>query len=142
MLLDGEINTSSRKAPGDTATWTTTDASQIIVRYALVDGGIVTAQPEPAVASGDALTIAGPIEAPADGTSPSIFVFEDLNGDGVVIGGAVNFTDGTITLDQDADWETPLAAPVEVYSNVVAASRGETVGREVLGSGDASLPSQ
>jgi hypothetical protein len=142
LILDAEINASSRKAPGDTATWTNSDASTIVVRYALVDGGIVTAQPESSVDSGDTLTIAGPIGAPADGTSPSTLMFEDLNGDGVVSGGTVNFATSVITLDQNADWETPLAAPVEVYGNVVAASRGETVAREVLGSGDASLPSQ
>lgn len=142
LLLDAEINAAARTQPGDTATWSASDASQIVVRYAMVSGGVVTALPLADVTTSDALALAGPIETPADPVSIDTLIFEDVNENGEVAGGTVNLADGTITLDQDEDWATPLAAPVEVYGNVVRATRGETVAREVLGSGDASAPSQ
>jgi len=96
------------------------------------------------IVMGDPLRLQAPVERPADGTTPERALLQDRDGTGL---------DATIDLDFDTpqllhlsagagvSWG-PLSAPVDAYGNVVSATQGETVAREVLGSGDASLANQ
>jgi len=61
---------------------------------------------------------------------------------GAEITGGIDFTTGLLTLDQTSTLSQSLTIPVEMYGNVVTTSRGESVSREIVGSGDASLPNQ
>ncbi|MFB3132599.1 MAG: hypothetical protein ACE10K_08785, partial [Rhodothermales bacterium] len=137
LLLDQEINYFERMSLG-AADWTNDDRADLIVHYGMVGAGTVVAEPKTTLAASDPLTAAGPVEVPADGWDPSRFLFEDKNQQGLEIGGSLDFGAGMMTLDQGTSWTPSLAFPVEVYGNVVSATRGETVNDEVLGSGDAS----
>jgi hypothetical protein len=55
---------------------------------------------------------------------------------------SVDFRSHVLTLDSTTTWAPPLELPVHVYGNVVAATRGESVPAEVLGSGDATQVNQ
>jgi hypothetical protein len=60
-------------------------------------------------------------------------------------GNLVPATDGSARFDADsaaAAFAEPLAIPVNIYGNVVEAVRGQTVGFEVIGSGDAAASNQ
>jgi hypothetical protein len=141
LLLDAQIDAAGRKGAGD-ASWTSSLAAEIVVRYALVDGGTVTTQPKAAVEPGEALALGAAFEVPPGGFTASAFLLEDANGDGARLGGSLDADTGVLTLDGDSDLEAPLVAPVELFGNVVRATRGETVAHEVLGAGDASQPTQ
>ena len=77
------------------------------------------------------------------------------SGEAVAVGGkaAGALLSGTVTIAADGAAEyvvdasagafaEPLLTPVQIHGNVVEAIRGETVGHEVLGSGDAAVASQ
>ena len=52
------------------------------------------------------------------------------------------FGRGAIDISTPPDLATPLTAPIRIFGNTVSLSRGETVPREVLGSGDATAAFQ
>jgi hypothetical protein len=62
----------------------------------------------------------------------------------LVTGNLVLAADGSACFDGDsgAAFGEPLAIPVNIYGNVVEAVRGQTVGFETLGSGDAAVSNQ
>lgn len=122
--------------------WTYLDAPKITLYYGFITGGSVATVGKDAVAVSDGLVVSGPIEEPSDGTAPTKFLVEDKNKNGYEVGGALNYGTGEVTLNQGEGWTTPLSMPVTIYGNVVTASRGETVEKEVLGSGDASMAGQ
>ena len=141
LVLDPEVNSSSRKASSD-SNWYSYDASKITLYYGLVSGGTVTITDKTTISIADKLIVSGRIEQPEDATAPGKFLVEDNNENGYEVGGILNYSTGEFTLNQGEGWNTPLAMPVTFYGNVVTASRGETVESEVLGSGDASLANQ
>lgn len=65
---------------------------------------------------------------------------------GALLSGTVTIAaDGSARFAPDgaaAAFAEPLVAPVSLFGNVVQAVRGETIGEEVLGSADASVPGQ
>ena len=140
LTLDAPLNAPARRRAG-TPTWSAADAATIVVHHRLVPAGTVTAQARTRLDQDDEFSLMG-VEPPEDPHEPARFLLEDRNGRGVAAGGAIDFDSGELTLDADVDWEPSLPLPVEVYGNVVRVSRGETVAGEVLGSGDASVPSQ
>jgi len=141
LVLDPDVNSSSRKASGD-SNWYSYDASKITLYYGLVSGGMVTTTDKTTIAAADKLVVSGRIEQPEDTTAPAKFLVEDKNENGYEVDGTLNYSTGEFTLNQGGGWKTSLAMPVTFYGNVVTVSRGETVEKEVLGSGDASLANQ
>jgi hypothetical protein len=141
LVLNPKVNSSSRKASGD-SNWYSYDASKITLYYGLVSGGTVTTTDKTTIAIADKLFVSERIEEPEDTTAPGKFLVEDNNENGYEVGGTIDYSTGEFTLNQDEGWDTPLAMPVTFYGNVVTAIRGETVEKEVLGSGDASLANQ
>jgi len=143
LTLDTGLNSSSRKSPGG-ENWSTSHASTITVHHTFYPLGDVTAGPVEQVDATQPLALSarvrgGRLEVPD--TVPTRFLLRDLDGNGLEVEGSV--TDGsTIEFTGDAAAGQTLRAPVEVFGNVLHATRGETVRDEILGYGDASIPNQ
>jgi predicted phage baseplate assembly protein len=56
--------------------------------------------------------------------------------------GHVDFDSSELELNQGEEWDPELTLPVNVFGNIIKATRGETVSSEILGSGDASQINQ
>ncbi len=148
IVLDVDINSGSRRLPGS-PTWDDNQSAMISVHYGLIEAGTLLALSRSLLTPKDTLTVPGaPLEAtppvPDGGALPltGAFLLEDKNGRGVQVGGSLNYTTGGLTLNQGAGWRPGLQLPVTLYGNAVAATRGESVPGEVLGSGNASLTNQ
>jgi hypothetical protein len=141
LVLDTTLNNATRR---DTAcrVWTNDDRAEIIVYYSFSDGGTVTAEAGARLEPNGNLKLMGPIETPEDEQDPSRFFLEDKNESGVEVEGQLDFAEEELNLDSGTTWDPSLVHPVQVYGNVVSATRGETVSGEVLGSGDASAANQ
>jgi len=93
---------------------------------------------------------AAPLEKPVEplGAAPSAgsSIAAGAKAAGALVPGTIAFgPEGAASFQPDAAasaFAEPLVAPVRLYGNVVEAVRGETVGEEVIGSGDASQPRQ
>lgn len=125
-----------------TLAWSKSDAPQITLHYAMVDGGTVVTQRQTTLGASDPVAVAGRPEAPADGSTPSALLLVDKNEVGVAVDAELDLESGDVDLGHDPDWDEALTAPITAYGNVVQASRGEMVTGEILGSGDASRPHQ
>jgi predicted phage baseplate assembly protein len=91
-----------------------------------------------------------PLEAPvtplAGAPSAGPAIAAGAKAAGALLPGAIAFgPNGKASFQPDAAagaFAEPLVTPVRLYGNVVEAVRGETVGEEVIGSGDAAQPRQ
>ena len=72
---------------------------------------------------------------------PSPVLLEDREGAGL-LASAASAGDLNIQLSGLPDPAPALASPIDVYYNLLKVTRGKTVAREILGSGDGSRPSQ
>lgn len=121
--------------------------SRLIVHFQMVKGGILTREAKTRLKASDFLPSGIPIASivePLPESTPTAgqLLLQDANDNGLLVDGGVTITDqgeGTVTLDADPPaFDPALRAPVKVFGNLIAASRGETVFDEVLGSGDAA----
>lgn len=119
-----------------------TDPGTISIEYGLQDAGTLTMPPDSRIAPGAPLRLRAPFEAPPDGTRPGTFLVEDADGVAAELAGGLDFATGTLVPGQGGGLTTELDPPATVYANLADVSRGETVPREVLGTGDASAASQ
>lgn len=140
ILLDASINDPARRT-GNTS-WSSSDAGGIVVHCGFEPAGSVVGEPKTTIEFTDTLRLIPDVEPSPDGRLPSRFVLADRDGRAVEVGGGVDIATSQLDVDAASAWQPPLALPVDVFGNVAAASRGETVNREVLGSGDASAPNQ
>jgi hypothetical protein len=140
VKLDALLNIGTRKSPG--AADILGGYTDVVIHYGFSSAGRVVAPASATLNPGDSLRVAAPFEEPPDKNSPNRFLLEDKNNLGAEITGGIDFTTGVVTLDQTSTLQQPLTVPVEMYGNVARASRGETVSAEIMGSGDASIPSQ
>lgn len=136
LSLDAQVNW--RK--GGWPDWTAADAPDLTLHYGLIDAGRITTQAKTTLTKNDSLQIRRP--HPDPGVPPTAFLLEDDKAVGVTATGTLNFVTGAFAVDPTVDWTTPLAAPVQLYGNVLTATRGETVAGEVLGVGDAAQARQ
>ena len=137
VTLDTNLNDNTRKSSA--VQWTPAMANQMTVHFYFYYAGTVTREASMSLAPGDPLAVSGKEELVS---LTGDFLMEDVNQNGVGIGGTLNAASRSVTPDQDDTWDPALKAPVSWYGNVVGASRGETVSHEIVGSGDASIPSQ
>lgn len=143
LVLDAGLNAAARNEGHPfPPTWVASDSARLIVHYGLTSVGQVVVPANAHVGPGDALRLQPPVEQPPDAWAPSRFVLVDRNGVTVDAAGSLDYATRALTLDAEATWSPPLVLPVDVYGNVVEAERGETVPREILGSGDGSAASQ
>jgi hypothetical protein len=122
--------------------WDINKPAQIVVYYDFFESGKVVSLPKPKIEAGDmaSLKLKGSVEAPPEEYEPASFLLEDKNKEGVEVKGKIDFSKASLTIDTQL--QQPLVSPVQVFGNVVGATRGERVTGEVLGSGDASLANQ
>lgn len=124
----------------DLTTFNNTKTS-VRVRFALRDVGEVIDTP-PAQITGTAVTLlpAGAVPFPA--TSPgSDVLIEDALGQGAK-GTVVTAAPAQLQISFPADANVSLTPPLRVLYDLLPVSRGKTVSREILGSGDASVAGQ
>jgi len=144
LILDVDLNHSKRK-DGKADTWSNNDRSQLVVHYGFIDVGEVTRQRETVITDSSNLVVtplSGTLlEKPADGSTPSSFVLQDVNKISVQGNGTLNYQFRNLDF-QTTDWSQSLTPPVKVFGNVLLASRGETINNEILGSGDATQSNQ
>jgi predicted phage baseplate assembly protein len=113
----------------------------------MVSGGTLTRAAKTHLDAADfaspGIAIAGVVEPlPASTPAGRSLLLQDANDNGLQADGTVTITEqgeGTIQLKADTPAFNPtLRTPVQVFGNLVKASRGESVLNEILGSGDAS----
>jgi hypothetical protein len=138
VRLDADFNDPSRRE-GATS-WTDDDAAYVKVHFGFRKAGDVVVAADLTLRPGDPMRLLSPFELPQDGKFPSRFLLEDNDTVGAGISATIDLAAGT--LKPSKPLAEPLAAPVTVYGNIVTASRGETVGHEVLGNGDGSAANQ
>ena len=117
-------------------------AGDVVLHYNLQPAGTILNEPHATLFSTDPLSLSDPVEKPLERFNPENFLLQDKNNIGHALKARAKFEDKKLELNQGEGWKGPLTIPVEVFGNVISATRGETVKQEVLGSGDASLASQ
>jgi hypothetical protein len=127
--------------PGDAAAagnrdWD--DPGKLVIHYGLVDAGTIMAPAATVLSESDPIGLAGLHVPPSGPPAVADVLLASADQRGVDSPASVDFTGATLTLDSTTSWQPPLELPVQVYGNVVNVTRGETVGAEVLGSGDAT----
>lgn len=122
--------------------WSNAAPSEITIRYGLVVAGTLAADVRPVLDPHDQIVLNPPVETFDGSPVPARFMLSDVNERAVEITGALHYTDRTVAIDTPTLWTQPLAPPVTLYGNVLAASRGESVANEVLGTGDGALANQ
>ena len=108
------------------------DPLTTILRFGWTDAGELTATPTASIQSSSAQVLAS-----LDAAKLRTVLVEDALGRGS--SATAQNESGAIRL---TNLEFPLIAPLQLFTNLVAVSRGKTVVDEVLGSGDASLAGQ
>ncbi|MCX6227323.1 MAG: hypothetical protein NTV01_21685 [Bacteroidia bacterium] len=141
LVLSREINL---KIGGEIeeATWETANCGELLLHFNMHPAGQVVNEPGTTLYSADMLSLKDPVEKPIDNFNPESFLLFDKNNLGLGVKAHVEFKDKFLKLNQGEKWNGPLTLPVEVFGNVIEATRGETVRQEVLGSGDASQTGQ
>jgi hypothetical protein len=117
-----------------------------LVRYALRDVGTLIAIPSPTLI-GTEITLNTPLPSSMVPLSSQEILISGANGNGVEAD--ASSSDGSIvSLSNsglaDPTWDTTLAslnlaAPLNVYFDLLPVTRGQTVANEILGSGDATI---
>lgn len=141
LTLDESVNSVNRKLPADKI-WNETICTEIAVYFGMQLIASVIDEPNAFLTGSDPLLFDKPLEIPVEDYDPRQFLMQDKNTLGVSVGGSISYDENKLTLDQATNWSLPLTLPVNVYGNVITASRGETVSNEKMGSGNASVASQ
>lgn len=117
-------------------------AGNVVVHHSLQRAAKVVREPAKTLVAGNALDLVQQVEGPLGAFSPTQFLLEDKNQNGVALPGSLNGPHTALNVTNTSGWTSTLYAPVSVYGNIVGASRGETVLNEVMGSGNAGMASQ
>jgi len=117
------------------------EAVEVTIHHSFISAGRVTVEALTELDRTDPLNVQTPIDLPRDTSPPGMFQLEDVNNLGLLRPGTLNFATGQFTVQGDP-WPTKLATPVDLFGNVINASRGETVNGEILGNGDGSIANQ
>lgn len=140
LTLDVDLEDATRKSLPEA--WTDKERSSLRVHCGMIPAGIIADEPKPTLGPNDPLVLEQRAEAPLDGYRPKRFSLTDKNLRGLPVEGQINFEENRLLLSQGQNWQPDLTLPVELWGNVLDASRGETVRNEILGSGNAALPGQ
>lgn len=117
-------------------------AGEFMVHFGMRRAGRVVNEPAGLLYSTGTIPLQGKVEKPPEKFYPGQFLIRDANDLGYAVKGTLEYENRKITLDQEEGWDHPLALPADVCGNIMEAVRGESVYKEVLGSGDASLGNQ
>lgn len=137
------VDEASRKASPTSPNWIGhAPSSDLTVGIELASCGKVLGPALRSVLASDPLKLKGaklPVNSLA---STHRVMLRDNEERGVVVDGSVDLANAQLTIDSGEGWSPGLAVPLEAFGNVVTAVRGETVPREILGTGDASVAHQ
>ena len=126
-------------------------ARSLTVHFNMLDAGKLTRSAKTLLNTGDfappGVPIADVVEPiPESVAAPGKLLLFDANDLGALVDGTVQIDangEGRVQIGAGTPPFTPaLRAPVTVFGNLVAATRGESVLNEIIGSGDASLAFQ
>ncbi len=117
-------------------------AGEFVVHFGMRRVGRVVNEPARLLYSTGTIPLQGKEEKPPENFNPGQFLIRDGNDVGYAAKGTLEYENRKIILNQEEGWDHPLAFPAEVCGNCLDAVRGESVYKEVLGSGDASLVNQ
>lgn len=141
ITLDEPVNSSTRKLSTD-SNWNSSTLAEITVHFGMQLIATVIDEPNAFLTPSDSLFFNKPIEIPIENYHPRQFLIQDKNTLGAGMEGSISYSKNELTIDQPTDWSIPLTLPVEVFGNIVTATRGESVIKEKMGSGNASFASQ
>jgi len=141
LTLDAQVNSADRKSPG-AVDWTSANCAGITVYFGMQLIATIIDEPDKMLTAADQLYINNSLEIPVEDHTSSRFLLQDKNTYGVGINGSISYGQNKLVPDNADDWSQELTSPVEVYGNVITASRGEKVTNETLGSGNASMANQ
>jgi hypothetical protein len=116
------------------------DKGAFRIRYGMTLAGVLVEESKTALSPHDPLELEGTPEAPSGGAAPSRFFLNDKNLRGIHLGATLSWEEGKLYPNDKPGWTTDLTLPVEVFGNLISASRGESVRNEILGSGNANVP--
>lgn len=114
--------------------------AKLVVHYAMSDAATLFAPWQDTLKQGDPIVLPDLVDPPRIGITE--LMLEDVHGDGVVTTGLVDAASHSASTSGAPAWGLDLWAPVQLSGNVLLATRGESVHGELLGSGDASQPTQ
>ena len=140
--LDTDLNSPTRKSISTLGDWTDPAASQLILYFGFQSIGSITDEPNKTLAPNDPMQLTPPVQQPSENPLPSTFLLQDTRLNGTELTGQIDFTAAVFTPDQGQTFSPNLINPVDLYGNVLAVNRGETVAGEILGSGDATAINQ
>ncbi|MGB3344292.1 MAG: hypothetical protein WBA61_10285 [Aequorivita sp.] len=140
LTLDDEVNSDDRKngAPN----WNSDSIPGIKVYFGMQSVASIIDEPNAFLTSADLMEFEGQIEKPVEDYNPKQFLLQDKNTLAASVGGHISYSENKLDLDTGATWDVSLTQPVDVYGNVITASRGESVKNEKMGSGNASVANQ
>ena len=141
LTLDVLVNSTERRLSTDTV-WDASVCTEITVYFGMQLNATIVDEPNKYLTASDLILFENRIETPVEDHDPRQFLLQDKNTLGASAGGSISYDENKLTLDQGTSFDTPLTLPVDIFGNVITASRGETVQNEIMGSGDASLASQ
>lgn len=116
------------------------NAAHLVVHHTLVDAATVQVPLQDTMTRYDPIVLPRFMDAPR--TDITHLLLEDVHGEGDAVTGVLNVATHSATADAGSTWARVLWAPVQLYGNVMTATRGESVRSERLGQGDASQPTQ
>jgi hypothetical protein len=132
--------TTSRLTLDSALPFAASEVAALSIHYAMSDGATLHAPLKDTLAVTDPIVVPGLIDPPRAPVTD--LALEDAHGEGVTTTGTLDAVAHTAAIADTPDWGLELAQPVLLFGNVMAATRGETVPSETLGSGDGSLPMQ
>jgi len=141
LTLEEPVNSVKGKKFGYSI-WGQGQCNEIIVYFGMQLNANIIDEPNAFLTASDPLLFDKTLETPVENYNPQQFLLQDKNTIGAFVNGSISYDANKLALNQATKWATPLTLPVDVYGNVIIASRGETVKNEKLGSGNASAASQ
>ena len=119
-------------------------SDRFVLRFGALDGGTPLSPARTRIARDDltgGAALVGPVEPLGDAPGPTAVLAQGNESEGAKIPGSVAIDsagNGVFQPGSDAAPFDPLRTPVDLFGNLVAVTRGETVANEVLGSADAA----
>ncbi|QAA81842.1 hypothetical protein EI546_08975 [Aequorivita sp. H23M31] len=138
LTLDAPIN--SRKHGVED--WDESQVTGIKVYFGMQEVASIIDEPNKFLTLTDSLKFENKIEMPLEDYDPKKFLLQDKNTLGISVSGHISYTENALSIDSSPSSDSLLTQPVDVYGNVITASRGESVKNEKMGSGNASTPNQ
>jgi hypothetical protein len=138
LELDAAINASSR---GASTLWSNAHRAELVVHYGFRDAGHLAAPPAAVLGTTAEIMLESAPEPLVD-TQATRFLLRDAHEHAQGAHGSVDFSSPQLLPSSFDGARQPLTLPVSVFGNVALATRGESVRREVLGSGDATQACQ